>query len=268
MPRQIKFDDCPFEKVVYNGKIFMYSNSSFDVLFPIVDIIRLFKKTTIIGHLYDKGQKTIKLYGSQYFHSVLGYELKTKQDYQQIKTAKCIFIFSDIQDRIATNLLNFAKEMRILAVCYSNIDHVYHFYDYLNHSVERDIQTYSLPEKSVNVQVFNTAQEVINKMYNLFEFIDNKKLADLFPEFEIIEAEEDIGPTCLDKCVMLLKESSDTIKNKKSDTSIIKVGFDIHTAKLKKMAYLKSQKAVKYDDNLEDLSKKLKKVNLCSKFFK
>ena len=112
MPRQPKFEDSPFEKVVYNGKIFIYSNPDFKIHFPIVDIIRLLKKTTIIGHLYGKGQNIIKLYGSQYYHSVIGYELKTKRDYHDLKMIKCIFIFSDLQDSTATNLLNYAKEMK------------------------------------------------------------------------------------------------------------------------------------------------------------
>ena len=63
MAPRSKYDDIPFEKVNYNGKVFMYSTPGWNVLFPIVNIIRLFMKDTIISHRYGKGQTIITNYG-------------------------------------------------------------------------------------------------------------------------------------------------------------------------------------------------------------
>ena len=49
MPRIGKFEETCYEKIQFSGKIFMYSSLSWNVLFPIVDIIRLLKKNTIIS---------------------------------------------------------------------------------------------------------------------------------------------------------------------------------------------------------------------------
>ena len=75
MPRISKFDDIPFEKVIYSGKIFIYNSPEWNILYPIVNIIRLLKPNTIIGYKYGKGQNIIKTYGTQYFHRLIGYDL-------------------------------------------------------------------------------------------------------------------------------------------------------------------------------------------------
>ena len=92
-------------------------------------------------------------------------------------------------------------------------------------------------------------------------------MADLFPDFEIIEPTESTELSSLMVCVKMMKESAQTIKNKKMESSA-KVLFDVHTPKLKKMEYLRAQKSIKYEDDLETINKQLKRVNLCSKFFK
>ena len=38
-----KYEDAVYEKVEFSGKIFMYASSSWNILFPIVDIIRILK---------------------------------------------------------------------------------------------------------------------------------------------------------------------------------------------------------------------------------
>ena len=114
MPRITKFEDVFYEKPEFSGKMFMYSSLSWNVLFPIVDIIRLLKKNTIIGYKYGKGQELIKNYGPQYNHRMLGYDLKNKNDYlKNLQMVKNIFIFSDESDIIATNLLSAAKSNKI-----------------------------------------------------------------------------------------------------------------------------------------------------------
>ena len=52
------------------------------------------------------------------------------------------------------------------------------------------------------------------------------------------------------------------------NTKYSKTVFDIHTSKLKKMEYIKSQRNIKFDDDLENVNKQMKKVNLFSKFMK
>ena len=81
MAPRTKYEDAVYEKVEYTGKIFMYNDIKWDVLYPIVDIIRLLKPNTIIAHSYGKNQNIVPMYGRQYNHLVLGYELKKKQDY-------------------------------------------------------------------------------------------------------------------------------------------------------------------------------------------
>jgi len=114
MGPRTKYEDTVYEKVKYSGKIFIYNSLSWDVLYPIVDVIRLLKKNTIIGFKYGKGQQNVRLYGCQYGHCVLGYDLKNKNDYiNNLKAVKNIFVFSDEQDTVATNLINAATKNKI-----------------------------------------------------------------------------------------------------------------------------------------------------------
>jgi hypothetical protein len=81
MAPRTKYEDTVYEKVEYSGKIFMYCSRSWNVLFPVVDIIRLLKPNTIISCLCGKGQQIIRGYGTQYNHRVIQTELKEKKDY-------------------------------------------------------------------------------------------------------------------------------------------------------------------------------------------
>ena len=50
------------------------------------------------------------MYGSQYNHSVMGIDLKYKNDYiQNLKMVKFVFIFSDVQDPFADNIIKYCK---------------------------------------------------------------------------------------------------------------------------------------------------------------
>jgi hypothetical protein len=131
MPKQIKFDDCELpEKIVYTNKVFMYCNPKWDCLYPIVDIIRLLSKTTIISYSFGKGQNTIKMYGCQYNHLTIGVDLKKKDDYINniLKgSIKFIYVFTDGPDTRAENLIKLSHDNKICCCCYSGVDKLYHF---------------------------------------------------------------------------------------------------------------------------------------------
>jgi hypothetical protein len=252
MPPKSKFDDVPFEKVVYTGKIFIYNEPKWDVLFPIVDIIRLLKKNTIIGYKYGKGQKNIQMYGLQYFCNVIGNDLHTKKDYlENLKAVKCIYIFNDRPDATATSLLNAAKVNSINVVCYSNIDNLYHFYE------QGD------PEKVLTIK---KPEDVIAKMYELDDLQLVRKIHSLFPDFEIIENEECKERSTLENCMDKLKISTEIEKSKipfsrKVDNYLVL--FDPHSNKLKKAEYERQlKKPVAYGDEPP------KKKSIFSSFFK
>jgi len=48
MGPKTKYEDTVYEKVVHSGKIFMYNSPSWNILFPVVDIIRILKKNTFL----------------------------------------------------------------------------------------------------------------------------------------------------------------------------------------------------------------------------
>jgi hypothetical protein len=237
MPRPIKYDESPFEKIEFSGKIFMYSTPGWNVLYPIVDLIRLLKKNTIISTRNGKGQQLIRTYGMQYYHRVLNDDLLLKNEYQNIfKTIKCAFIFTDSSDPIATNIIKTCESLQIPIVCYSNLDQVYHF----------------------NKEQLKTAEEVIDKMYLTFDLVEAKKISDLFPEFEILSSEEIVNPT-LDQCCEIFKNASLTEKKKK-DLKNVKL-FDPNLARIKKME--RDRIKVDYPDDLE----KHNKINVFSNVF-
>ena len=139
MPRQMKYDDVPFEKTEFSGKIFMYSTPGWEILFPIVDIIRLLKKNTIISTRNGKGQNDIRTYGSQYYHRMLHNDILSKKDYLDVfKSVKCVFLFNNTSDFVVTNVLQVCKTLSVPTVCYSIIDSVYHF-TYLNELIKHNL---------------------------------------------------------------------------------------------------------------------------------
>jgi len=254
MPRQIKYDDVQFEKVEYCNKIFMYNEVSWNVLFPIVDIIRALEKHTIISFKYGKGTQTIRTYGVQYNHLVTGLDLKNKNDYVNLNKAmvKFIFIFTDTSDITATNLIKTGKTYKIPTICYSNIDHVYHCY-------ENDVNdTVTIIPKSTDVV------EYINNI-NAKKSVD--KLAELFPEFEIIDHPVDTRCPVLEECVKLLKLTTEAEREKKESHNIkkicepgLKTFYDSNLNKIKKME--NDRKVIVYDDDLETINKSIKLLAL------
>jgi hypothetical protein len=244
MPPRIKYDEIVYEKVVCSGKIFMYNSYLWDTLFPIVDIIRILKPNTVIGHVYGKKQQTIWTYGSQYNHRVCGYELKNKRDYlENLKAVKTIFIYTDSQDTIATNLINAANKNKINVVCYSNLDNIYHFYDNINDKQHK----------------FTTAQSTLDCMYELMALEEVRKIADLFPDFEIIVPPESPKHSSLEECSRILRE------REKVNVKI----FDPHLSKLKRVEYERANRNPVYPDSVETLNQKAfdKRKSLLSRFF-
>lgn len=253
MPRALKYEDNPFEPFVSSGKCFMYLSPKWDVLYPYVDILRLFKKHKIIQHRYGKNQQSLLLYAGQYNHTVIGIELKTKLDYLNLQKARIdtFFIFSDTFDPVATNLLKCAEQFKSNAVCYSNLDKIYHFYKFGEELVKKE---------------FKKAEDVIEMMYLADTVNYAKKIDELFPEFEILN--DVVAPvnTNLEDCIKALKITDDTEKKKKERFNC-KI-FDPHTAKLKKMEYQRAQKKIVYPDDVEIINKNLKKQNDLARFFK
>jgi hypothetical protein len=245
MGPRTKYEDTVYEKVPYSGKIFMYSSTPWNVLFPIVDIIRSLKRNTIIGYKYGKGQQIIKLYSPQYNHCLLGYDLKNKKDYlENLKAVRNIFIFSDEQDAFATNLISVASKNKINVICYSNLDTTYHFYDNIN------------GEKAD----FKKPEQVLEKMYNLMDLEGARKIAELFPDFEIIDPPVEAKHSSLEECNKILKDRENVR---------VKL-YDPNLSKLKYMEYERSQKNMVYPDSMEVLAKKEenKRKTLLSRFFK
>jgi hypothetical protein len=208
MPRPSKYDDyTETENVKYFTKIFMYNAGSFNNIGPIVEIIRNIDKS-IIAHKYGKYQNTIKIYGCQYFHRVIGYELSKPSDYLDNiinGMIKFIFIFSNSSDHVCDNLLNLAEKYKKYVICYSEVDNKYHFYDYSD-GIEK-IQ-------------YSTAIEVINRMKEINEFIEFKKVVDCFPDHEIIPDASTIASGSLDRCVEILRVRRIEEENKQYDRSI------------------------------------------------
>ena len=246
MPRQIKYDDLvPFEKVVYNSKIYMYNSPEWNILFPIVDIIRLLKPNTIIACKTGKGQNNIRMYGSQYHHNVFGTELKNKKDYlEALRMVKCIFLYTDTNDHIALSLMNLAKANKIPVVCYSSLNGVYSFFD--TSWIKND---------------FKIPEEVIEHMYTTFDLQQVTKLAELFPEFEILEPKIVQVESTLEKCKKKLNEQPPIIKDS------VKF-FDPNLARLRKME--RDRVKIDYPDDIEKINKKIvdSRTNFLSKFFK
>ena len=236
-----------YEPVKHSGKIFIYIHE-WDILYPVIDIIRILEKCTIITFKHTKGQNIIKTYGSQYSHVTFGLDLKTSKDYiTELYTGKVktIFIFSNTPDPTSTNLLAFAEKYRINTVCYSTIDAKYHFYDYTSNFTEDDIANSSITKSAIVTQ-HNLPEEVIEKMNTLNELKELKKMQVFFPEFEIIpdlEKSNSSMETCLEK----LKISHQNEKAKKNAFQT-KVLFDPHLSKLKRMEYIREQKNIKYPE--------------------
>jgi hypothetical protein len=247
MPRVVKYqDETVFPRPNYWGKILIYNSPDWDILFPVVDIIRILPRETIIASKNGKNQSNIRLYGSQYNHLVLGIDLNNRRDYlEHLKCVKFIFIFSDTQDTFAENLIKYSETSNTPLICYSSLDSIYHFYEYSEN-------------KEKTVHEIKDPQQVIEKMESLKSKGIIDKYNDLFPEFEIIEPEEIKKISNLEKCLIILKDSQSQYPQKVKPMSN-KLPFDPNFSKIKQ-----TKEKVIYDEDL----KPLKGKSSFSDFFK
>jgi hypothetical protein len=247
MPRVTKYDDCIFQKPNYWGRILIYNNPLWNILYPIVDIIRILPKETIIAHKYGKNTSTIRTYGSQYNHLVVGIDLNKHEDYiDNLKTVKFIFIFSDTQDTFADNIINYCEKSKTNLICYSTLDNFYHFHEFSEKKIFK----------------IKEPKNVIEKMEEIKEKNTLNKLHELFPDFQIIENEEVNKKPVLENCLQILNETKQKEENKK--VYGIKIPFDANFNKLKKIE--ESKKKIVYDDELP-VNKQVSSKTLLSQFF-
>ena len=219
MPRPSKIEDT-YDHSEYWTKMFMYSELTFKNIFPIVEIIRNLENHCTITHKYCKNQSTIKVYGSQYNHRIIGCDFKNNQDYIDNIVrgfVKFIFIFSDTSDIFSKNLLNIAEKYKICAICYSNIDSVYHFYNYsVGFQSLKGSSGFHNPE--TNHVKISCASDVVIMMRELSDYTSFKKMVDLFPEFDIIPESLISEKPVLEKCLLLLNNNVWNIHHKASYT--------------------------------------------------
>lgn len=251
MPRAIKYDDTVYEHVPMYSKIFMYISSNWDNLSPYVEILKALPRS-FVTYKYGKNQDIIRYYGTHFNHSVFGLDFKLKEDYIQniIKgVVKFIFVFTDIQEPFSINIIQLSEKYSVPMICYSNIDSVYHFYDYSTGSLERTL--------------IDNVNDVINKLKEVHELKSFEKIVHLFPEFDIIP---DIPVTTrnMERCMEKLRNVN-LLESEKKKTKRIKLDkplFDHNLSKIRKMNASRAEKKIKYDD--EPPSKK----NSISNFFK
>ena len=89
-------------------------------LSPFVEILKNLPRS-IVGHKYGKNQNDIKQYSSFYNHTLIGYDLKKKEDYHtNIYKAhvKFMFVFNDSEDPISKNIIQFSEKNKINTICY------------------------------------------------------------------------------------------------------------------------------------------------------
>ncbi len=247
MPRgsSSKIDELLFQKPNYWGQVFMYNSACWKVLYPIVDLIRIFPKPLILKHGYKKNQQDIKLYGQQYGHLVTGIDFAKKEDYvKNLKLVKIVFVFSDVQDNFADNLINYCKLSKTPLVCYSSLDSLYHFYI------------------DSTKECLNTPEQVIEKMEEIKQMKEMDKLNQLFPEFDLLNENEKKEPV-LDNCIKILNDKKTEIDSKK--VFVAKVPFDANFNKLKKIEHNKKKEKETYDD---EPPKQVTSKKLLSEFFK
>ena len=261
MPRPSKIDEV-YEKVEYWTKLFMYNTPSWNNISPIVEIIRNLDKRCIISHKYGKGQNNIRMYSSQYNHLVLGQDIKKQEDYVQNIIRgfiKFIFIFSDSPDPFSTNLLTIAKQYKICTICYSNLDSIYYFYNY---SIGDSI-----------IYKFTSAIEVVGVMKELSEYTSFKKMVDLFPEFDLIPELPPSDKPVLDRCLEILKNSTQVEILKKEGKRVKKFDstkpfYDPNLNKLKRNDYIRKSKANSLPEPVIIIETSTKQKMLLSQFFK
>lgn len=245
MPKIIKYDDN-YEKTNFSYKTFMYISPEWkDNLYTIVEIIRNLKKS-IIGYRYGKGQNTIKTYGSQYGHRIIGYTINNKDEYFKYilnGLIKFVFVFTDTSDTFITNLLTLCKTYNIPIICYSSIDAKYQLYE------------------SGKIITFTSVQDVIEKINELDQILEVKRITKMFENIDFIDESPNNSFPVLEKCMEKLKITTDSEQSKKDDSKI--KFYDPSFRILKRHEYLYKKEHIKVEDPVVE-EKKLTKGNLLS----
>jgi hypothetical protein len=104
-------------------------------------------------------------------------------------------------------------------------------------------------------------------MYYLNDLNDVKQIADLFPEFEIIEPAPVEKNTTLEECMDLFKKAG--IEEKREKEKKFVKAYDPNMSKIKHMEHERSQRNTVYPDSVENLVKieNNKHRSLLSRFF-
>ena len=231
-----------YEKIQFSGKIFMYHQKDWEVIYPIVELIKNLKEHTLIGYSYGKGNKIIKLYGTQYNHRLLGYTFENTTDYKKnLKMNNIIITFSDVPDKFIDNLINYSKSNNKVIVCYSMLDNIYYLYDYSGSS------------NHDNVEKFDNPLLLINKLYELLDFFSVKKFDDLFKDFDLINIEPDNSKLkTLEECkeIIAKREKEESLKIEDKKIRIYDPTMKANLAMLRKYKREKALKNLKLKDDL------------------
>jgi uncharacterized protein YfbU (UPF0304 family) len=122
---------------------------------------------------------------------------------------KFIFIFSDTSDFFADNLINIAKEYKIILIGYSNLDSKYHLYNTTEGTLTLD-----------------KPEQVIRYMSDLHDYILYKEFVNVFPDFDILTENVNNEFPVLEKCLKILKESNNNEFIKKDKKKIQMIDVD------------------------------------------
>jgi len=239
-----------FVKYVAWGKVFMYINPSFNILYPIVDLIKILPENTSIINTYGKGQSLIRTYGTQYGYRVMTNNLKTPNDYTDTivrSNVQFVITFSDTDDHVLTNLFRYANGYKICMICYSHVDRKYHFYYYNN--------------GTKHSTAYTDPQSVVSRMIETVEQEQVQKYRDMFPDIDLVDSPTNTKVPVLSECVEILKKQEERMK-KKAEKDQVKILTNPILYKMRADQKERASKIEKYDDDLDDLSKKMKNVKI------
>jgi len=211
MPRtsKYKYDDNIYVRTPTNGKIFLYIDPEWKILYPIAEFLKHLETKTIIGYKYGKKQSMIREYTRYYNHIIIGYELKNKADYINniIKgVIKYIVIFQNeeicLNDPVSQNLLKISEKYKINLITYSTNDNEYkmkiHNQD-LTHETFKYINAVDLTSKIADLK-----NSLLTKFTESFPEYSLDTL-DILPDLDPLLNSKPLLKICLEK----IKNTSD-----------------------------------------------------------
>jgi len=220
MPRTAKYKyDDNYPVVKTSGKILMYIGTQWNVLYPIVELIKVLEPKTIIGYKYGKNQQIIKNYGSHYNHIVIGYSLDNKEHYiSKIVNGHVSYIIifdSSFDNPVTKNLVGISESFKINLVTFNLNTNTYKLKYYPCEQV---------PEK----MNFGNPEHLVQKMNDLKESEMLLPWKNTFPEYLLeqieIHPEEDPLKTktdgALNECIEKIKSVTHCEQAKKDSSKI------------------------------------------------